>query len=92
MGTYGWFINIGALLFMTFLAVFLCFPVYLPATKLNMSMLIPSHGTLANIKNRLCISCDVWLLKFESYILVCIWEKILQRSINGGACSEDGNE
>lgn len=37
LGKYGWFINVAALFFMAFLAVFFCFPVYRPVTKDNMS-------------------------------------------------------
>lgn len=37
LGKYGWAINIGALLFMSFLAIFFCFPVYRPVTQSNMS-------------------------------------------------------
>ncbi|EXJ88765.1 hypothetical protein A1O3_01829 [Capronia epimyces CBS 606.96] len=37
LGKAGWTINILALCFMSFLTVFFCFPVYLPATKDNMN-------------------------------------------------------
>ncbi|EXJ83498.1 hypothetical protein A1O1_07121 [Capronia coronata CBS 617.96] len=37
LGKAGWTINILALCFMSFLTIFFCFPVYLPATKNNMN-------------------------------------------------------
>ena len=37
LGRWGWFVNSAAVGFMSFLAIFFCFPLYLPATKTDMS-------------------------------------------------------
>jgi choline transport protein len=46
LGKSGWFIKIGALAFMSFLAIFFCFPVYRPVTKTNMSKSIHDKSGL----------------------------------------------
>ncbi|KAF2500802.1 amino acid transporter [Lophium mytilinum] len=42
LGKWGWAINIVSLIFMAFLAIFFCFPVYRPVVKENMNYAAPT--------------------------------------------------
>lgn len=86
LGRFGWAINIAAVCFMSFLAIFFCFPVYLPATKTNMSKF------LFRGKERFELNCHCrlrkrgvsWVFGNRSRSVVRCWQEELRWSSYAG--------
>lgn len=89
LGKAGWFVNIGAVCFMTFLAIFFCFPVYRPVTKTNMSEFPPDFSVLCPNSFRLCRPSYLWLYWLKFDLLVRNWKEVFQRTLYGRSYLEN---